>query len=243
MVYHKISPDMKQRALQLIDEGWEMQDVMDILSVASKSIRQWADNYDTHGCVNPPSVLSGCPCLLNSKAISDLQELICETPTLFLDEISEWLALYHDQPILTTALHDNLQELGLTHKILQKAAVEYDDLAWAEWLTHFISNYMAHQMVVLDESSKDGQSQALAGNGKTVLESLSVLVAKFSALEDLVLPAEEGFSVGYTNKEFFLPCSATGLIVCSSSPHKNEELSSSPHKPASDSEDDIDGVP
>ena len=40
MVYHKISPDMKQRALQLIDEGWEMQDVTDILGLASKSIRR-----------------------------------------------------------------------------------------------------------------------------------------------------------------------------------------------------------
>jgi transposase-like protein len=57
MVYHKISPDMKQRALQLIDKGWEMQDVADILSVASKSIRQWANNYDTHGRVDSPSVL------------------------------------------------------------------------------------------------------------------------------------------------------------------------------------------
>jgi hypothetical protein len=86
------------------------------------------------------------------------------------------------------------------------------------------------------------QPQALAGNGKTVSESLSVLVTKFSASEDLFLPAEEGFSVGYTNKESFLPCSATQLIVCSSSPHENEELSSSPHKPVSDSEDDIDSV-
>ena len=34
MVYHKISHDMKQRALQLIDEGWEMQDVVDVLGVA-----------------------------------------------------------------------------------------------------------------------------------------------------------------------------------------------------------------
>ena len=84
MVYHKISPDMTQRALQLIDEGWEMQDVADILGVASKSIRRWADNYDTHGRVDPPSVLRGRPRLLNSEAISDLQELIRETPTLFL---------------------------------------------------------------------------------------------------------------------------------------------------------------
>ena len=51
MVYHKINPNMKQRVLQLIDEGWEMQDVTDILGVASKSIRQWADNYDTHRCI------------------------------------------------------------------------------------------------------------------------------------------------------------------------------------------------
>jgi transposase len=158
MVYHKISPDMKQRALQLIDEGWEMQDVADILGVASKSIRRWADNYDTHGRVDPPSVLHGRPRLLNSEAISDLQELIRETPTLFLDEIGQWLALYHDQPISTTALHDNLRELGLTHKILRKAAAERDDLARAEWLTHFISNYTARQMVVLDESSKDGRT-------------------------------------------------------------------------------------
>ena len=42
------------------------------------------------------SVVRGRPRLLNSEAISDLQELICKTLTLFLDEIGEWL---------TTALH------------------------------------------------------------------------------------------------------------------------------------------
>ncbi|KAF8230049.1 hypothetical protein L208DRAFT_1159410, partial [Tricholoma matsutake] len=120
----EISPDMKQRALQLIDEGWEMGDVADVLGMASKSIRQWTDNYDTHGHVDPPSVLRGRPCILNSEMICDLHDLICESPTLFLDEIGEWLAIYHDQPISTTALHDNLWELGLTHKILWKAAAE-----------------------------------------------------------------------------------------------------------------------
>jgi len=78
--------------------------------------------------VDPPSVLRGRPRILNSEAI-DLHELIRGTPTLFLDEIGEWLALYHDQPISTTALHDNLRELGLTYKILRKAAAEHDDHA------------------------------------------------------------------------------------------------------------------
>jgi transposase len=93
---------MKQRSLQLIDEGWEMEDVANVLGVASKSIRRWTDNYDMHRRADPPSVLRGRPCILNSEAISDLHELICGTLTLFLDEIGEWLALYHDQPISTS---------------------------------------------------------------------------------------------------------------------------------------------
>jgi hypothetical protein len=62
-----------------------------------------------------------------------------------------------------------LRELGLTHKILRKAATERDDQAQAEWLIHITSNYTARQMVVLDESSKDGRTilrkygQALSG--------------------------------------------------------------------------------
>jgi hypothetical protein len=46
----------------------------------------------------------------------DLPALMQETPFLFLKKIREWLAIYHNQPISTTALHNNLQELGLTYK-------------------------------------------------------------------------------------------------------------------------------
>ncbi|KIL62456.1 hypothetical protein M378DRAFT_38929, partial [Amanita muscaria Koide BX008] len=127
MVYRKISSDMKHRALQLVDEGWEIEDVAAILGVTSKSIRGWADN-------DP------------SSALPDLHDFIRENPALFLDEVGEWLALYHDQLISTTAFHDHLRELGLTHKILRKAAAERDDAARAEWLIHITSNYTAHQM-------------------------------------------------------------------------------------------------
>ena len=80
MVYRKISPDMKQRALQLIDKGWEMDDVAEVLRIASKSIRRWANNYDIHGCVDPPSVLQGCWCILNAEAISGLLQLTHPVP-------------------------------------------------------------------------------------------------------------------------------------------------------------------
>jgi hypothetical protein len=44
--------------------------------------------------------------------------------SLLLDEIGEWLAIYHDQPISMTALHDNLKDLRLTYKHLKRIAVE-----------------------------------------------------------------------------------------------------------------------
>ena len=87
----------------------------------------------------------------------DLRQLIDETPSLFLDEISEWLAIYHDQPISTTALHMNLQDLGLTHKHLHRIAAEHDEIACAEWRHKIAVNCTADQMVFLDESSKDDQ--------------------------------------------------------------------------------------
>lgn len=70
----------------------------------------------------------------------------------------EWLALYHDQHISTTALHTNLKDLGLTHKIVRKAAAERDDAARAAWMYHVKLNFTADQMVILDESSKDGKT-------------------------------------------------------------------------------------
>jgi transposase len=158
MGYRNISADMKQRALQLIDEGWEMAEVAEVLNVSSKSIRRWDHHYETHGRVDPPSALRGRPRIMNAKAIEDLHELIRETPSLFLEEIGEWLALYHDLPISTTALHDNLRELGLTYKLLRKAAAERDEVARAEWLLEITNLYTADQFVVLDESSKDGKT-------------------------------------------------------------------------------------
>ncbi|KIM83078.1 hypothetical protein PILCRDRAFT_69963, partial [Piloderma croceum F 1598] len=54
----------------------------------------------------------------------DIDGLIREFLSLFLDKITEWLAVYHDQLISTTALHMNLVILGLTYKQLQRTVTE-----------------------------------------------------------------------------------------------------------------------
>jgi transposase len=158
MGYRNISPDMKQRALQLLDQGWEIERIADVLGVSSKSIGRWLEKYAAYGRVDPPSVLRGRPRLLNVDITEDLRELISETPSLYLDEIREWLAIYYDQPISITALHNHLNVLGLTRKVTRKIAAERDDAARAAWFYDISANYSADQLVFLDESSKDGRT-------------------------------------------------------------------------------------
>ncbi|KAI0264583.1 hypothetical protein BGY98DRAFT_888945, partial [Russula aff. rugulosa BPL654] len=147
MVYRTISPDMKQRALYLLlEEGWEIDQITAALGVHSKSIERWQHDYENHGTVNPPTPLRGRRRLLNPNVTEELHEMLTESPSLLLDEIGEWLAIYHDQPISTTALYDNLKDLGLTYKRLKRVATERDDEYRADWLHNMTSNYMADQL-------------------------------------------------------------------------------------------------
>ena len=158
MVYRAISADMKRRALQLLGEGWDLLDIAEVLGVSTKSISQWYDNYDTHGCVNPPSALHGRRRIISVEVAEELHDLIQETPGLYLDEIREWLALYHNEAISMSALSDNLCDLGLTRKIMRRAAAERDYALRAAWMFDILATYTAEQMVVLDESSKDDRT-------------------------------------------------------------------------------------
>jgi transposase len=145
MVYRSISPDLKRRALQLLEEGWEMDEIANILSVSSKSIDRWHDNYETQGRVDPPTFLRGRRRILSADAITDLHELIQQKPELYpsLDEIRLWLAVIHGIiQISTSALHVNLRELGLTRKVMRRAAAERDHELRANWMMMLVSSLL-----------------------------------------------------------------------------------------------------
>jgi len=119
---------MKQRGLMLLDKAGRMGDIAEALGVSSKSTR-WEDNYEQFGRVDPTSVPRGRSRILNSMMTNDLRQPIEETPSLFLDEIGEWLAIY---------------------KVLRKVAAERDDVARVEWMHEIAANFTADQMVFLD---------------------------------------------------------------------------------------------
>jgi hypothetical protein len=61
---------------------------------------------------------------------------------------------------------------------MRRAAAERDPVARAEWLAYVTATYTADQMVILDESSKDGRTlmqrygHALSGEDPVVSESI-----------------------------------------------------------------------
>ena len=129
MVFHRISVDMKEQALALLGKGWNIEETVETLNVCPRSIDCWQHNFDVHSHVDPPSRLHGQPCLLTSNVIQSLSDLLTDAPFVYLDEIQEWLALYHDCSISVMALHDNLRDLGFTCKVMHHATAECDDQA------------------------------------------------------------------------------------------------------------------
>ena len=81
-----------------------------------------------------------------------------ETTDLYLDEIAEWLLLYHNLPISISALSNNLRNLGLSRKLMQRNAAERDHELRAAWMYDVLATFTAEQFVVLNESSKDGRT-------------------------------------------------------------------------------------
>jgi transposase-like protein len=59
MPFHKIDTGVKQQALQLIAEGWSLEQVIEAIGVSRRSIDRWMDNYETFGFVVPLAVVNG----------------------------------------------------------------------------------------------------------------------------------------------------------------------------------------
>jgi hypothetical protein len=47
---------------------------------------------------------------------------------MFLDKLQDWLSLEHNVFILKMVLHDNVQEAGLSYKLLHRRAAEWDEV-------------------------------------------------------------------------------------------------------------------
>ncbi|KAF9066037.1 hypothetical protein BDP27DRAFT_1365899 [Rhodocollybia butyracea] len=160
MVYHHISDDIKQCGLRLLEDGWDITAVVEALGVSAKSIDRWQDNYETKGHVMPRYPVQGRRRILTSSIMHETHELYKEDPSLYLDKITEWLAIFHDKPISLGALCNNLKDFGLNRKVMRWLARQRDEMLRTRWMDYVLTTFSANQMVFLDKSSKDGRTLA-----------------------------------------------------------------------------------
>ena len=130
---------MKNRAI--LNNGWMVIETAEVLGVSARSLQRWEDIVAVKGEVNPRSVFRGHPRVLAPAAMEDLRALLEESPTLYLDEIVDYLAVIHEIHISTTALHDNLKTLGLTYKRMHRTASQRDQEARQAWRDDITANF------------------------------------------------------------------------------------------------------
>jgi len=163
MVNRRISDDLKECALSLWDRELDLEDICEALGVSKSSCYRWRKLAEDHENVNPPpSPLVGRTREIIRAILAAIKWLYSEDPDLFLDEFCTWLAVEHGIWVSTSRLSRNLNDVGLTRKVLQKLALERDEAEREEFKemlrTYFVGN--GSEFVVVGESSKSDHTYA-----------------------------------------------------------------------------------
>ena len=180
MPYRHISEDLKLRALYLYDTyQWYPAALAELFGFSERSFYRWLATYRETSSISQSSEVSqGRPRTLTPIMIRDLYHLIQEAPYLYLDEIQDWLLIAHEVGISKSALHSNLEDAGLSLKVMKKTAAERDEVARAAFREYAHNNWMANQLVFVDETSKDERT-IYRHYGRALLGERAVLSAPF----------------------------------------------------------------
>ncbi|KAI6131398.1 hypothetical protein EDD16DRAFT_1469232, partial [Pisolithus croceorrhizus] len=149
---------LKRCALRLWGVGWGVEDIYFALGVSSSSCYRWRRLFEQHGQVKRPmSPLIGRTRILTRALLAVVDDPYLEDCDLFLDEACTWLAVEHDMDISPLTVSRNLNEIGLSHNILQKLAAERNEVFRTEFRMALHSDFIGDgsEFVFIYETGKD----------------------------------------------------------------------------------------
>jgi transposase len=159
MVNHKISVDRKECSLWLWELGWDTDSIAETLCISTTSMYRWRKIFEDYDSVKRPlSPLIGRPRIIVRAILTAIQEVYKNEADAYLDELMWWLNI----AISHSTLQRNLEEAGLTQKLLHKIARERDAEIWDEYLA-VIQDHIAgdgKEFVFVDEMSKNDHDTA-----------------------------------------------------------------------------------
>jgi hypothetical protein len=148
--------------------------------------------------VTPPSAIRGRVRVqvVTRAVLTAMENLYQDESDLYLDEVMTWLTFHHDIYISKSTLQRTLTEAGLTRKVLQKIASEWNEDLRQQFRDAIIDpDFFAgdgSEFVVLDETSKNERTWArthgrsLSGK-RAQLEDVFIRGDRFSLLAALTI--------------------------------------------------------
>jgi hypothetical protein len=170
-----ISSGMKQRALQLLLVGCDLDGIVKFLGVSAKSIFRWNDNDERYKFVLPTSVTCG-RCLLTPTMLDDLKALILESLSLFLDELSKGLAMLSLYQQLSFAKISRTLVYHTNCSKGQRNGIKQDQEAR---LCNVLLNLAADRLNFFNESSKDNR-MIFCRYGRAMAVLMDILLFRFT---------------------------------------------------------------
>lgn len=159
MTGRSIDMQLKMRIVSLLLRGTPLDVLAIVFDVSERSIWRWKARFLQEGVLYKPITEAvGRPSMLSMEARDAVCELLIDDPTLYIDEISEWIELAFDLRIPDSTLNHILVQLQMTRKHLSRAASERDEQDRADWKAYHEANLRTHQLVFIDESGKDDRT-------------------------------------------------------------------------------------
>ena len=123
----------------------------------------WHNIFAEFSSVNrPPSGLLRRLNIIICAVLTAIREVYHNEADAYLDELVWWLGIHHDIAISHSTLHKNLQDAGLTQKLLHKIARECDQEMRAEYMDVIrdCTGGQGVELVPIDEFSKNNHDTA-----------------------------------------------------------------------------------
>lgn len=125
MVFRHHSAEVKLLALRALENGFSIEAVESMFQVSRRSLGRWQDQLETTFMVaRRNSGMVSWPRAIPPALLHVLVDLIEEAPSLYLDEIADYLSVVHGELPSISTISRTLLDLGLDRKIMRKMAAQ-----------------------------------------------------------------------------------------------------------------------
>ena len=194
MPYHPVSKDLKVRILALIQLGYNVNEVCNLLGVKKSLIYQSLSYFHNYGILyNPHVQWQGHPCILAPEVLRLVVAHLKCRHCMYLNEIQLELYQWWGTKVSITTLLWTLHHLHYSHKSVSACALERDDLLQSAFMNRIADEVPNPNMLIfVDKAARNHKTSArmsgwsLVGK-RCVQRRCFVLEERFSILPILTL--------------------------------------------------------